>query len=98
MLALPWMLVRWGVRKAMLIGILAWPVRYAVFALGNPLWLVVAALPAMILVSPLVNKFYVALGPQAIFVPMMVLALELGALSLQVEAVCGTWKGRGRYS
>jgi hypothetical protein len=55
-------------------------------------WLVVAALPAMILVSPLVNKFYVALGPQAIFVPMVVLALELGALSLQVEAVCGTWK------
>jgi hypothetical protein len=55
-------------------------------------WLVVAALPAIILVSPLVNKFYVALGPQVIFVPMVVLALELGALSLQVEAVCGTWK------
>ncbi len=28
----------------MLIGILAWPVRYAVFAIGNPMWLVVAAL------------------------------------------------------
>jgi nucleoside transporter len=44
MLALPWMLARWGVRKTMLIGILAWPVRYAVFAIGNPLWLVLAAL------------------------------------------------------
>jgi nucleoside transporter len=44
MLALPWMLARWGVRKTMFIGILAWPVRYAVFALGNPLWLVLAAL------------------------------------------------------
>ncbi len=44
MLALPLMLTRWGVRKTMVIGILAWPVRYAIFALGNPLWLVIAAL------------------------------------------------------
>jgi nucleoside transporter len=44
MLALPWMLAKWGVRKTMAIGILAWPIRYAIFALGNPLWLVLAAL------------------------------------------------------
>lgn len=44
MFALPWMLSKWGVRKTMAIGILAWPIRYAVFALGQPLWLVVAAL------------------------------------------------------
>ncbi len=44
MIALPWMLSRWGVRKTMLVGILAWPVRYAVFSWGQPLWLVVAAL------------------------------------------------------
>ncbi|HEY3129957.1 MAG TPA: MFS transporter [Acidobacteriota bacterium] len=44
MIALPWMLLRWGVRKIMFVGILAWPLRYAVFAWGQPLWLVVAAL------------------------------------------------------
>ena len=44
MLALPWMLAKWGVRKTMVIGILAWPIRYAVFAMGQPLWLVIAAL------------------------------------------------------
>lgn len=44
MLALPWMLTHWGVRKTMVVGILAWPVRYAIFAIGNPLWLVIAAL------------------------------------------------------
>jgi len=44
MLALPWMLNRWGIRGVMTIGILAWPIRYAVFAYGAPTWLVVAAL------------------------------------------------------
>jgi len=44
MLALPWMMTRWGLRKTMLVGILAWPLRYAVFAVGHPLWLVLAAL------------------------------------------------------
>ncbi len=44
MLALPWMLTRWGVRKTMFIGIIAWPVRYAVFAWGDPLGLVLASL------------------------------------------------------
>jgi nucleoside transporter len=44
MLALPWMLNRWGVRKTMAIGIAAWPLRYLVFAAAQPRWLVIAAL------------------------------------------------------
>jgi nucleoside transporter len=44
MLALPLMLGRWGLRKTMALGILAWPIRYAIFASGAPLWLAVAAL------------------------------------------------------
>lgn len=37
-LLLPYALPRWGVRRTMLIGILAWPVRYFVFALTWPLY------------------------------------------------------------
>jgi nucleoside transporter len=44
MLALPWMLSKWGVRKTMALGILTWPIRYAIFAWGQPKPLVVAAL------------------------------------------------------
>jgi nucleoside transporter len=33
-LVLPWVLPRLGVRKIMVIGILAWPIRYAIFALA----------------------------------------------------------------
>ncbi|MGH9897984.1 MAG: MFS transporter [Pyrinomonadaceae bacterium] len=44
MLALPFMIDRWGIRWTMTVGILAWPIRYAVFAFGEPTWLVVAAL------------------------------------------------------
>lgn len=44
MIALPWMLSQWGLRKTMFIGILAWPVRYAIFSWGEPWWLIVAAL------------------------------------------------------
>lgn len=32
-----------GMRTTIFLGILAWPVRYAVFAIGQPTWLVVAA-------------------------------------------------------
>jgi nucleoside transporter len=32
-----------GMRTTILLGILAWPVRYAIFAIGHPAWLVVAA-------------------------------------------------------
>ncbi|MDQ3650054.1 MAG: MFS transporter [Acidobacteriota bacterium] len=44
MLALPWMIERWGIRGVMTLGIVAWPIRYAIFAYGAPTWLVVAAL------------------------------------------------------
>ncbi|MBA3438838.1 MAG: MFS transporter [Pyrinomonadaceae bacterium] len=44
MLALPWLLRHWGIRRTMALGILAWPIRYAVFAYGEPTWLIVAAL------------------------------------------------------
>jgi nucleoside transporter len=35
---LPYALPRWGVRKTLLIGIIAWPIRYFVFALTWPLY------------------------------------------------------------
>jgi nucleoside transporter len=44
MLTLPLMLKKWGVRKTMAVGILAWPLRYAIFAYGQPRGLVIAAL------------------------------------------------------
>jgi nucleoside transporter len=44
MLGLPWMLKRWGIRKTMVLGILAWAVRYAVFAYGQSTGLVIIAL------------------------------------------------------
>jgi nucleoside transporter len=44
MIALPAMLKKWGIRGTMMVGILAWPIRYAIFALGGPLWLVLASL------------------------------------------------------
>ena len=33
-----------GMRKTLVIGVLAWPLRYFIFSLGQPLWLVVASL------------------------------------------------------
>lgn len=44
MLLLPLMLDKWGVRKTLLFGIVAWPIRYAIFAYGQPKGLVIAAL------------------------------------------------------
>lgn len=44
MIALPKMLAKWGIRGTMAVGILAWPIRYGIFALGGPLWLVLASL------------------------------------------------------
>ncbi|MGD8278676.1 MAG: MFS transporter [Gemmatimonadota bacterium] len=35
---LPYVLPRWGVRKTLMVGIIAWPVRYFVFALTWPLY------------------------------------------------------------
>ncbi|HXG23459.1 MAG TPA: MFS transporter, partial [Chthonomonadales bacterium] len=46
---LPWLLPKMGIRKTMVVGILAWPIRYLIFALGASMpeqlkWLVVASL------------------------------------------------------
>ncbi|MGC8669365.1 MAG: MFS transporter [Chthonomonadales bacterium] len=45
---LPFLLPKMGVRKTMVVGILAWPIRYIIFALGAAMpqlkWLVVASL------------------------------------------------------
>ncbi len=43
-LLLPYFLPKYGIRKTLTIGILAWPLRYAVFAIGAPKWLVIASL------------------------------------------------------
>lgn len=43
MLALAPSLRYLGMRTTILLGILAWPVRYAIFAIGEPTWLVIAA-------------------------------------------------------
>jgi MFS family permease len=45
---LPWVLPRWGVRKTLLIGILAWPIRYFIFAFTYPVY---ETMPWMVWVS-----------------------------------------------
>ncbi len=47
MLLLPWFLSKWGVRKILLVGMLAWALRYALFAFGNTgsgLWMLYAGI------------------------------------------------------
>jgi nucleoside transporter len=41
---LPWFLPRFGIKNTLLVGIFAGALRYGVFALGGPVWLVIAAL------------------------------------------------------
>lgn len=41
---LPWAMKKYGVRKVLTLGILAWPIRYVIFVIGTPAWLVVASL------------------------------------------------------
>ncbi len=41
---LPLVLGRYGLRRALTLGIVAWPVRYVIFVIGAPTWLVVASL------------------------------------------------------
>jgi MFS family permease len=41
---LPYLITRIGIRKILTIGILAWPARYIIFAIGKPVWLVIASL------------------------------------------------------
>jgi nucleoside transporter len=41
---LSWALKRYGMRKTLAIGVVAWPIRYVIFAIGAPTWLVIASL------------------------------------------------------
>jgi len=41
---LPYFITRIGIRKVLALGVLAWPVRYIIFAIGAPPWLVIASL------------------------------------------------------
>jgi nucleoside transporter len=43
LLSIPWFVSRFGIRATIVIGILAWPIRYGIFSLGQPWWLVVAS-------------------------------------------------------
>ncbi len=37
-------LKRYGMRKTLAFGVIAWPIRYIIFAIGTPAWLVIASL------------------------------------------------------
>jgi nucleoside transporter len=41
---LSWALKKYGMRKTLAIGVVAWPIRYIIFAIGSPAWLVIASL------------------------------------------------------
>jgi predicted MFS family arabinose efflux permease len=43
-LLLPAVLPKYGIKKTMTLGVLAWPLRYIIFVIGTPVWLVVASL------------------------------------------------------
>lgn len=43
-LLLPYFLKAYGMRKTLAIGVVAWPIRYIIFAIGQPSWLVIASL------------------------------------------------------
>lgn len=41
---LPWAMVNLGIQWVLAIGVIAWPLRYMIFALMKPLWLIIASL------------------------------------------------------
>jgi len=41
---LPYFISKIGIRNILVIGVLAWPIRYIIFAIGQPSWLVIASL------------------------------------------------------
>jgi nucleoside transporter len=41
---LSWALRRSGMRRTLALGVVAWPIRYLIFAIGGPPWLVIASL------------------------------------------------------
>lgn len=43
MFSLGFVLARFGYRKALVLGVIAWPIRYIVYAIGKPTWLVLVS-------------------------------------------------------
>jgi len=43
-LLLPIFIKKFGLRNVLVIGVIAWPIRYIIFAIGSPSWLVIASL------------------------------------------------------
>jgi nucleoside transporter len=43
-LLLPKILPKYGIKKTMTLGVLAWPLRYIIFVIGTPAWLIIASL------------------------------------------------------
>jgi len=43
-LLLPYLIKKTSIRKILALGVLAWPLRYIIFAVGTPAWLVIASL------------------------------------------------------
>ncbi len=41
---LSWSLKKYGMRRTLAIGVVAWPIRYIIFAIGAPAWLVITSL------------------------------------------------------
>lgn len=41
---LSYFLKKYGMRKTLAFGVVAWPIRYIIFAIGTPVWLVIASL------------------------------------------------------
>ena len=41
---LSYFLKKYGMRKTLAIGVIAWPIRYIIFAVGSPTWLVIASM------------------------------------------------------
>lgn len=41
---LSWALKKYGMRRTLAIGVVAWPIRYVIFAVGGPAWLVIASM------------------------------------------------------
>ena len=41
---LPYFMSKFGIRKTLAFGVISWPIRYIIFAIGSPAWLVIASL------------------------------------------------------
>ena len=41
---LPYFMTKFGIRRTLAVGVVCWPIRYIIFAIGSPAWLVIASL------------------------------------------------------